>query len=267
MRISAEQIALFDAQGYLHLRNYLPPPLVEAMRSACERATERALADPIPDQICLLETAAGRFVGRINPLHRWAAPASLALAGSRELRAIGEAFCGPAFLAVYESLALKVPGDEQYYGWHQDLVYARRDRVVTVGVYLNPTSAEEGALRLVPGSHRARREAGSLPRDFDVAEAVVVPARAGDVVVHDAMIVHGSDVTRRQPQRMICYFEYRPLTHLRDDPRFTSEWIEARLRLAALERSVAAGAHPVDAEAIVEAAHAWREPHEPAHYV
>lgn len=267
MGISAEQVALFDAQGYLHLRNHLPPPLVEAMRSAGEHAIERALADPVPDQVCLLETAAGRFVGRINPLHRWAAPVSLALAGSGELRAIGEAFCGPDFLAVYESLAPKVPRDEQVHGWHQDLVHARRGRVITVGVYLNPTSAEEGALRLIPGSHRTRREAGSLPRDFDVAEAVVVSAQAGDVVVHDAMIVHGSDVTRRQPQRMICYFEYRPLTHLRADPRFASEWIEARLRLAALERSVAAGAHRADADAIIEAAHAWREPHEPAHYV
>lgn len=267
MRLSVDQIARFDAEGWLHLENWLPPALVEAMRIVAEGALERALADPVPDQVCLFETGAGRFIARINPLHRWAAPQSLALAGSPELRAIGEAFCGPDFLAVYESLAPKVPGDGQRYGWHQDLVHDRRDRVVTVGVYLNPTSVEEGALRLIPGSQRTRRDAGSLPEDFDVAGAIAVPARPGDIVVHDAMIVHGSDVTRCQPQRMICYFEYRSLAHLRADPRFTPEWIEARLRLAALERLVAAGHRPSDAEAVVEAAHASREPHEPAHYV
>lgn len=266
MRITGEQIEAFDRSGYLHLKGWITQPLLARMRRAAAKAAARALAEPVPTDHLVLDTDAGRFIGYIAMLHRHAAPASLALAGSSELRAIGEAFCGPDFLATYEALALKQPGDGQHYAWHQDLVHDRTHRIVTVGVCLDRTSAGEGALRLLPGTHRTARRIADLPPQLDAAEAVVVEASPGDVVVHDVMLVHGSPAVRRQAQRRICYFEYRPLAAFLGKARFTPAWIEARQRLAELERAIASGASPRNRAAIVEAAYAGRAPHEGGNY-
>jgi hypothetical protein len=69
-------------------------------------------------------------------------------------------------------------------------------------------------------------------------------------------------------------FDRTGYLHLRDwiplpllaRTRFAPSWIEARLRLAELEKAVAAGASPRNRTAVIEAAYAGRAPHEGGNY-
>ncbi|MFF2023944.1 phytanoyl-CoA dioxygenase family protein [Streptomyces sp. NPDC058171] len=104
-------------------------------------------------------------------------------------------------------LNFKRAGVGSAFPWHQDFPYwyccagpAARD-VVTAMIYLDEVTVANGALSLVPGSHRA----GPAPRDraeptgllVDTARtgvngAVTVEAPAGSVLVFPGLIVHRS---------------------------------------------------------------------------
>lgn len=102
--------------------------------------------------------------------------------------------------------------------WHQDYPYNPIDRrgMLTVWVAVEDVTAESGALRFVPGSHRLGPlgrldlvsqdwEIGDLLREDDlelVGEPVTVPLAAGEATVHDALTLHGSGPNRTaRPRR------------------------------------------------------------------
>jgi hypothetical protein len=84
-------------------------------------------------------------------------------------------------------------------------------------LYLTDTPGEQGAFRCVPGFHR-RIDAwlvglppGVNPRTQDLsAEAVPIPARAGDMILwHDAL-PHGASANRGTRPRMVQYITWYP---------------------------------------------------------
>ena len=57
---------------------------------------------------------------------------------------------------------------------------------------------------------------------------------AGDVLVHDDMVVHGSPPATGNALRRTIYLEFRPARSILEDGPWTPEWMHARLRLLPL---------------------------------
>ncbi len=101
--------------------------------------------------------------------------------------------------------------------WHQDGAYwpIRPLATCTVWIAVDEATPENGCMRFIPGSHRARELAGHHRRDgddvtlhqeldadaFDPAEAVDVALEAGAISLHDVYLFHGSEANRSDKPR------------------------------------------------------------------
>jgi ectoine hydroxylase-related dioxygenase (phytanoyl-CoA dioxygenase family) len=136
-----------------------------------------------------------------------------------------EVLGGPveAFAATY---LLKPPGVGLPALWHQD-GHPWQERLggaaaVTLWVALDPSTPENGCLRVVPGSHRLPlhplRPNDVVPSIFgveldptvvDEGAATDVVLAAGDVSVHHPNLVHGSGPNRSSQPRRALAVRYR----------------------------------------------------------
>lgn len=130
-----------------------------------------------------------------------------------------EGILGPDILCWGSSLFIKEPGTPHYVAWHQDAYYwdMEPDDVCVVWIALIRSTAENGAMRVVPGTHltppapHKPSEDGSGNMLFTYEEAAVeVDERAavdclleaGEMSIHHMGIMHGSGPNRSNDRRM-----------------------------------------------------------------
>jgi hypothetical protein len=234
--LTEEQVAQFDRDGYLVLEQRIDPELLDRLRTASERwmADGRARGPVEGGDWLFAQRPSGQVMWRVDYLHDKGEPASLELLGSRAVLGIAASLAGPDFVPTYESMVLKAPGDGAAVPWHQDAVHARRHRLFNVDVYLDDSRPGAGALHVVPGSQLRRTDACALAEEHGWAlpGAIEVPMRAGDVLVHDDMIVHGSPPTTGSAAlRRTIYLEFRPAASILEDGPWPREWMADRLAL------------------------------------
>jgi ectoine hydroxylase-related dioxygenase (phytanoyl-CoA dioxygenase family) len=240
LALTADQIEQFDRDGYLILRNRIPADLVARLRAASERwisdgqeTASDAGSDP---DYNFASRPDGPLLFRVNYLHAKQERASLELLGSPEVLEIARSLAGPDFVPTYESLVFKAEGDGAAIEWHQDAVHPRTHRIFNVDVYLDASRKGAGALRVAPGSQRGPVEICQLRDEYgwDAPGVVQVEMEPGDVLVHDVMVVHGSEPTHDNPLRRTIYFEFRAAEQIEAEGPWDAEWIERRLRLVPL---------------------------------
>lgn len=61
--------------------------------------------------------------------------------------------------------------------------------------------------------------------------AVQVELEPGDVLVHDVMVVHGSEPVQDNPLRRTIYYEFRPAEQILTEGPWDRAWVDARMRL------------------------------------
>lgn len=92
--------------------------------------------------------------------------------------------------------------------WHEDSAYWKSrvsslDKIVTIWLALDPTTQENGCMRVIPGTHtngfseyervdRATNTFGSQIKNVDDSEAVYFELDRGECSLHDARIIHGA---------------------------------------------------------------------------
>lgn len=233
-----EQIAAFDRDGYLVLRQRIAGDLLALLQEASAGWIARGQAlDPRVDDTTDLqyaERAGGQRLWRIDYLHALRDPASLVLLGSPEVLGVAESLAGPDLVPTYESLVFKEQGDGAPVRWHQDAVHPRRHRIFNVDVYLDGSTRDGGALRVLRGSQRVRVDVCAVAADhgWEPPDVVEVELEPGDVLVHDVMVVHGSPGTSgAAPLRRTIYYEFRPAAQILEEGPWDRAWVEARSRL------------------------------------
>lgn len=121
-----------------------------------------------------------------------------------------------------------VGGNElPYVAWHQDMRYwgIAGGPVLSVWLAFDDSLKENGALQVIPGSHRAgmlhHRQAirpgnmlsvnQEIPEELVQAdEAVLCPLLAGQMSIHDGLLVHASDANTSQRRRCGFVIRYVP---------------------------------------------------------
>ena len=128
----------------------------------------------------------------------------------------------------------KPPGGNWFVGWHQDIsisVAQRIDvpgysrwtakhgvvgvvpplailqRTLTMRIHLDDADGENGAVRVIPGSHRA----GILPPPAPGTEGVLCAVPAGGVMLMRPLLMHASSRSRTERPRRVLHLELNDL--------------------------------------------------------
>ena len=115
---------------------------------------------------------------------------------------------------------------QDWWGWDHALSFGRPAPQVAVLIYLSETSRKNGALRILPGSHRTSCDlhaslpephspsASSLSVDHpamgDHAKQVTLGLRAGDAVVIDYRLLHGTHANENLARRDCVLLSFIP---------------------------------------------------------
>jgi len=191
--------------GYALLRGAIPADWLDALRRAFDEGVMPSERWPVPRgpdwRHALLDLdPTVQAVCRLPPL--------LEAAGAL----IGERF----FLAQVEGREPLPGGGHQ--GLHRDFSAHRPGDTANALAFFDDYGPDNGATRLIPGTHRPAAAERSAPDPGDEALAVQLAGTAGDILVFDADLVHAGSLNRsgaRRRSMLIGYFaETRHADHL-----------------------------------------------------
>jgi ectoine hydroxylase-related dioxygenase (phytanoyl-CoA dioxygenase family) len=214
VKLTAEQISLFRAQGYLRMERICPPEEVDFLRDVYDR---------------LFQERAGRAQGAqfdmvgldeddkppaspqiINPV--FFAPELKDTLFRRNALAVARQLLGPEAFWSFEHAILKPPGIGAPTPWHQDEAFRRNHapgyREISIWMPLQIATEENGCLKFIPGSHLGpilrHASPGGDPRvhalecvgDFDPQRAVACPLPPGGCTIHHCRTLHHAGPNR-----------------------------------------------------------------------
>lgn len=240
--LSSEQQQFFERNGYLILKDCVSADVLGRLQEASEQwlhdvqqLHEQGLFTP--DAAIIPGSDGKQHCIRINCVHTKGNTVSLEVLGLPALIAAARSLCGEGeVISTYESLLVKEDGDNQLIPWHQDALYDRSYRVITAGIYLDDSRRDGGCLLVLPGSQHQKQDicAHTERYGYNAADLCAVEVNAGDILLHDAMVVHASAPVTSPVRRRTVYFEFRSAEEQRKDGFQTKEWIEKRLQLQEL---------------------------------
>jgi len=212
-QLSADEIARFGADGWVHL----PGVLAEEELRGLEAIYERFLRREIPaagrdfcDMSSDYEKPFEQFSIVNVMLPRRYYPPLAENVYERRAASIAAQLCGPDMSLDYDQFVAKRPRkDDAVFHWHQDLAYwpvTSDTRTASFWLALDHVAADNGIVRFVTGSHREPALRPHEPlfgdRDRNHTLAAAVDERRdrvaaedlapGDVTIHHERTVHGS---------------------------------------------------------------------------
>lgn len=141
-----------------------------------------------------------------------------------------EGVIGPNIVVRGTSFFIKEPRDPRYVSWHQDATYWGLDPldVVTAWVAISESTEENGAMRVVPGTHTETQiphietfspdnmlsRGQEIAVAVDPAKAVTLALEPGQMSLHHVLLVHGSEPNPSARRRIGFAIRYMP-THVR----------------------------------------------------
>jgi non-heme Fe2+,alpha-ketoglutarate-dependent halogenase len=141
-----------------------------------------------------------------------------------------ESVLGPDILCWSSTFFIKEARDPGFVSWHQDSTYWGLDPadIVTAWVALSESTAENGAMRVIPDTqtleqiaHRDTFAADNLLTrgqeiavEVDERQAVMLTLQPGEMSLHHVRLIHGSDPNPSAKRRIGFAIRYLP-THVR----------------------------------------------------
>ena len=213
--LDQKQIEFYAENGYLHLPGVLSAAEVAQLQTATDRLIEFAssLQVPQPDYSYIRNPESGQEVLRRINFPGKRSIECQALYGQPGMLAITEGLLGRDFIVADDALVIKMPEYGAPVPWHRDLatgvMHRASDSLAVVGVDLDASTVENGAVHVVPGSHKwdmVDMQDMMDEHGFNIPGAVAVETQAGDVLVHAANLLHASRVGRGGRLRRTIYF-------------------------------------------------------------
>jgi phytanoyl-CoA hydroxylase len=240
-RLSDQQVAAYDRDGFVTVDRLLSPPEIADLQQVTDEFVEQSRAVTAHTEVFDLEpghTPESPRLRRLKAPHRQHLVYDRLLRDTRILDLV-EQLIGAGIRFQGTKLNLKSPEFGSPVGWHQDWAFYphTNDDVLAVGIALDDMLLENGCLMVVPGSHRGPTLShhqngvfvGSVEDGSAGADAVPLELHAGGISIHHARLVHGSAPNTSSRPRRLLLFEYCaadawPLLGVKD-------WDEYRSRL------------------------------------
>jgi ectoine hydroxylase-related dioxygenase (phytanoyl-CoA dioxygenase family) len=196
----------FQRDGYLLLRSVFSPEEIQTAKAACKEREAHADASGV------------------HVLQWHALPAPLRdVACDRRLTAPLNQLIGPQIELLSAKLVFKSGAVRFASPWHQDHAYWHGSTKYSVWIALEHATAENGCLKVIPGSHSEQVDHQHVDSDvgfgnrvgeeaINESESVTVPMEAGDALVfHDCML-HSSHPNVSGQDRWAFIPTYRDAT-------------------------------------------------------
>jgi hypothetical protein len=238
--INAEQKEKLLGDGFTLLPEALPPTLLQRWRRIAEALETQALeAHARAEQLhgaCVVEDPIGPRLARCDDVLLSHTDAVLDLLACPAMMALAREFCGPGVVPLQLDILYKHQHPHPIVIWHQGAAHPRGHPYLNVGVYLDDAATDDGCLKYVPGTQHALEDICTLAEThgWEVPGVVEQPARAGDILVQDMMVLHGSAPKRSPGVRRTIYIEFRPVTGISESDAQSAKWTELRRRWMAL---------------------------------
>lgn len=208
--LSAAQLAALREQGYYLLHGLIDAAEAAELLAETRRLIGRAPAAPDAprdhrgepvrhpeDYVFPLDSGGRPVLNRIKfPL--WRSRRFLEAYGNPRILAAAHELYGDALVPFDESIVLKLPHRGAGFAWHQDGSFktgAAAERGHNFGIYLTASTVANGALHVLPGSHRRGildLKEMAAQHGFALPGSVAAPAGPGDANLHSRSIAHGS---------------------------------------------------------------------------
>lgn len=222
--LDTSQKESFIDNGYLKLPKAISPLLLEQLRDAVDAMA--AMGNQLPENV-LLESSEKQFVVAIDKIVANSNPIFVELLGSPLLLSIAASLCGDDFFPVQDFVVVKTLGDQNEVKWHQDVVTKAHEKTFMIGFYLDAATDENGALRVIPGSHKSDLSICELEK----MDYVSLDMEAGDVLIHNLKIAHSSGELTSYPQRRVVYFEFMSASEILKEDIYPETFINLRTQL------------------------------------
>jgi ectoine hydroxylase-related dioxygenase (phytanoyl-CoA dioxygenase family) len=212
--LTSDQIARFNADGYLVVEDVVSPDLLQRLRRDFDGWVEASRRHSQP----FGQTIDGRPRFDLEPGHSAEQPALRrvaspieespayyeAMAASRMVEAVAD-LIGPNVKLHHTKINSKLPGTATKVDWHQDFPFTphSNDSLVTALLMIDEVTDQNGPLEVAPGSHQGPLESlwhdGRFTGSVDAATAARCVARsvrctgpAGAVCLMHTRLLHGS---------------------------------------------------------------------------
>jgi non-haem Fe2+, alpha-ketoglutarate-dependent halogenase len=208
--ISTDAIRQFDEQGF-----YAPI-----------RALSNGEAADLRDRLEAFETANSGLTGGLrNKPHLLLTWLDELVRHPGVLDAV-EQMIGPNILVWGSSFFIKEPRNPSFVSWHQDSTYwgLEPPDIVTAWVALSESTHENGAMRVIPGSHKLDQaphrdtfaadnllsRGQEIMVEVDESQAVELPLQPGEMSLHHVRLIHGSEPNPSGKRRIGFAIRYLP---------------------------------------------------------
>ncbi len=214
----------FFTNGYLRLPGMVNHGLLNRLSAMFDELIDTSQST---DEKVVISNKGKSYVTNLDNICPKSNLSCLELLGSPFILELAASICGDDFFLIQEFAVIKWAGDEMPVLWHQDMVHQRSGKCFTMGIYLDDAAENEGALRIVPGSHLDDRNICEISKD----PAIDIPMKAGDILIHDMMLAHSSGLMNNNPVRRVIYFEFLSAAHVLKECIYSAELIKRRSRL------------------------------------
>ena len=224
-QLSSADVAHYEREGYLVPNYRLEPELLRELQQALAQLI-RDNPGVRPEKLVSAHVAGDNGEG-VKGVKKF-----LDLAMHGPILDMVEQVIGPDIILWGCHVFSKPAGDGFETPWHQDGHYwpIRPLATCTVWVALEPSTRENGCLRIIPRSHANKQLHAHLFEDrqdlvlnqrmadgtFDEALAVDLELAPGQMSMHDVYMIHGADANRSAQSRTGVALRYMPATSLFD---------------------------------------------------
>ncbi len=222
--------------GYCLLPGALPPDLLSRWRELADKLEADAMDAHSKGEAlhgaCVIEDPVGPRLMRYNDVLGVDADAALDLLACPAMMAVARELCGPGTVPLQMDIVFKQQHPHPVIGWHQGAPHPRGYPYLNVGIYLDDAGAGDGCVRYIPRTQHELQNICAFIKNhgWDIPGVVEQPAQAGDILVQDMMILHGSEPKRSPGVRRTIYVELRPAEGIAESGVQSEHWKELRKR-------------------------------------
>jgi hypothetical protein len=235
-KTSIEQREQLLDKGYVLLSDALPSNILKHWQNLAETLESNAVeahkkSAPLHGA-CVLEDPAGPRLMRYDDILSIDPDAVFELLGCPAMMAVARELCGVGTVPLQLDILYKQQHPHPVILWHQGAPHPRGYPYLNVGIYLDDAKEYDGCLRYVPGTQHELQDICKLSETYgwEIPGVVEQPAKAGDILVQDMMVLHGSQPKHSLGVRRTIYVEFRPADGILESNVQSKRWIELRKR-------------------------------------